>query len=1472
LTFLAFIVIFVLSEKLGTLKVTNIALEYKTNKNRGGTMKKFILAVLLIASFAFAATARGFDVRYERTKSDQIVLNFDVDKYSLVTVEKDGVTYSKIDHNGRVSTSDKGYAALPRFTATVQLKDDKNVDLKYSATDYAEYKLDYPLLPSRGVISRSQDPSTIPYEIAPESVKDEWYPVNIAENIDPFIMRDVRGTTVIVHPFQYNAEKQILRVYEKLTVTLTENNEIPSNPLVRRTNIISPEMSGMYKTLFINYNETKAMEVGEFGEILLVYTPNNGGLTALEPWIQWKEEMGYKVNLLEVANGRDLHANGDIQAAYDANPNILYVQLVGDWENLKSDFQNSVTATSGSQDPMLGCVVGTDQYIDIMVGRFSADSSTDVTTQINKAINYEKNPQIGASWYDTALGMARREGLGGGDDGEADDEHQEYIRNRLLSFNYSNVERQYDDGPSGATPYVTVEATPASISAVINSGVSIINYINHGDVDLWSVGSSYYSSDVDALTNGSKLPFIISVACLVGQTSWTGGEVFAEHWLRNPNGGSVVGMFSSISQPWIPPMCGQDYFNDILIGGYDYSSSPGSGINVSEQRTIFGSLACNATNLMLQENPSDAATKDTQEAWNIFGDVTLQVRTDTPLLIDNASTTILMGSYSTTITAGGSPVEGARVTLYKDGVNVTGTTDANGNITLNHSFTTGDNVTLTVTGYNLETEQSVEIVTGDTGGTFAYTPSSLSYGNVSLGYSGIEQFQISNSHSSEYMMGEITTISGYTVSLASKEFVESKDMKNILSYSVAPQSSKTFNLTFEPTAAGTYNGNITITSSDAANPTNYIAVSGTGVSADISVPSSLSANTAPGSSTMNNFSVSNNGEGTLDYNISINYTDTKEFKGSGGPDAYGYKWKDSDEADGPVYSWIDITGVGTPVSLADDAVSASFNLGFTFNFYGTDFTSVKICSNGFLSFTTTASSYLNTAIPATSEPYNLIALIWDDLNPSAAGNIYYYSDTANERFIVSYVGVPHYGTSDNNTVQAIIYKSGKIVYQYQSVGASTVNSATVGIQNATGTIGTQVVYDAAYLKSNLAVQFQATTEWLTLDKTSGSISGLSSDTITATYDATDLEAGIYTADLTVSSNDPDTPNVVIPVTFTVSDVPLDYPDITVSASQMDTAAEPEGTDTDSFNIGNTGTADLNYTISQEYVVAKADITVHSNDFASGLGSYTQDGVDIVWAGTGGQAVLNANAGGNPNGNAPATLTSDSFDGTQCTGLTLTFDQSFTTAGESSISVDYYDGTSWAQIYSSTSTTTASQSLTLPNISANMQIRFTGTMKNRSGDSWTVDNIVVYGPESGPGYSWLTINSSLSGTVVPAGSSTINLTCDAAGLTANTYNANITVDSDDPDEPSVVIPVVFVVSSTTPPSAPENISVVTATSSQVDLSWDAVTGATIYHIYRSTTDPYSGFALYDSTSGTTYQDTNVSAGNKYFYYITSDNAK
>lgn len=118
-----------------------------------------------------------------------------------------------------------------------------------------------------------------------------------------------------------------------------------------------------------------------------------------------------------------------------------------------------------------------------------------------------------------------------------------------------------------------------------------------------------------------------------------------------------------------------------------------------------------------------------------------------------------------------------------------------------------------------------------------------------------------------------------------------------------------------------------------------------------------------------------------------------------GPDAFGYVSVDSTEANGPAFSFVDISGTGTQVTFfdadalptqnanADDGVALDLSLtdlnqGFGFPFYGTFFTAVNMSTNGFLSFDLNGFSDSlsnNCPIQNAAEPNNLIAVLWDDL-------------------------------------------------------------------------------------------------------------------------------------------------------------------------------------------------------------------------------------------------------------------------------------------------------------------------------------------------------------------------------------------------------------------------------------------------------------------------------------------------------------
>ncbi|MBN1326423.1 MAG: T9SS type A sorting domain-containing protein [Candidatus Cloacimonetes bacterium] len=649
------------------------------------------LILILFLSSAILSASDGYTKSYHDLGNGKAELIFSIGTYSIGQVVKSGQNFSKIDFSSGITTLRKGYAELPYLNASIMLSADRDVEINVIPGESVEILLDHQLLPSRGVIYRNQDPAQIPYETDSSSIQEGFYPGDLATITEPFILRDIRGATIYVYPFQYDSSRQLLRIYREITIEITEKSDDPVNPLTKRDAIITREMAGIYNSVFINYFDTRdELTIDQFGEILVICTSRDE--LAIEPYIEWKREKGFNVEKIIVPAG--LNVKDTIQDAYDLNNEILYVLLVGDWADIQSD-----TMSGAPMDPQLGCVVGTDQYPDICIGRFSASSPDQVVIQVEKVINYEKFPEIGGNWYDKAVGIASNQGPG--DDGESDNQHNDVIwNNKLEPFTYAGYTPIYDPG-----------ANATMVANAVQAGTTLINYTGHGGLTGWST-SGFSNSNVSALSNGNKLPWIVSVACNTGE--FNSGECFGEAWLKNDNGGAIMFLGATISQPWDPPMRGQDYFADILIGGYDYDLYPGqNGINTEEQRTILGAIVYNGLVLMTTE-AGDNQDWETAKTWTYFGDPALQIRSAAPLELDLTNQTIMTGiPFTTNVSSVEGSFEGALVSLSQGDNYFSAFTDAEGNVEIAHDLSPG-NALLVVTGFNTETVyQEISVIPPD---------------------------------------------------------------------------------------------------------------------------------------------------------------------------------------------------------------------------------------------------------------------------------------------------------------------------------------------------------------------------------------------------------------------------------------------------------------------------------------------------------------------------------------------------------------------------------------------------------------------------------------------------------------------------------------------------------------------------------------------------------------------------------------
>ncbi len=282
----------------------------------------------------------------------------------------------------------------------------------------------------------------------------------------------------------------------------------------------------------------------------------------------------------------------------------------------------------------------------------------------------------------------------------------------------------------------------------------------------------------------------------------------------------------------------------------------------------------------------------------------------------------------------------------------------------------------------------------------------------------------------------------------------------------------------------------------------------------------------------------------------------EEEEWMGGSDAFGYTWMDDSLEENFQFCWIDIesTGVRIGESGDDNEEYGFFDLGFSFPFYGETFDSVRITSDGWLSFsdvypcpTDTFQWFINRPLPWLWGPYSLVAPFWDDLKLVDSSAIYFYS--GGDSAIISYVDVHHYGQADRGpyTFQTILTPDGEITFQYLHIQDS-LYTASIGIQNYNGTTGLQVSYNDSSLHDSLAIKIRP--GWVRVDSLEGCIQPGESETLNLTFDPLSYPQGIYHADLLIESWDKNhqLETKIIPLTFCI--------DTTTSVEWTD-AGKPE---------------------------------------------------------------------------------------------------------------------------------------------------------------------------------------------------------------------------------------------------------------------------------------------------------------------------
>ncbi len=482
------------------------------------------------------------------------------------------------------------------------------------------------------------------------------------------ILRDIRVAWVRFNPVSVNPVTGETFITTNVTIRLVSGSSQGENELYRTSAGMTRSYIPIYKDV-LGLQLTDAVIDGSY----LVIGPEEAVALASD-LIQWKREKGYEVHVAttETIGTTSTAVDAYIEDAFNTWTNPPeYCLLLGDEAAVPVYWVGSTAS-----DNQYG-VVGSGVDPSIHVGRLCSDTGSLNYTSW-KVWAYETDPwEPASSWFQFAVSI-----------GSTD------FQDPWMSWRYKEI--LANDGDMdvmlycNSSAYGGIPPTVANLSAEFNDGTSLISYIGHGGINEWCT-TGFNNSDVAALTNGRKLPWISSIACF---NSKFGGSTtcFGEAWLNSGSisdpKGAIGFMGASVGSPVGPT----DSLALYQFRGY------------FQEEIYHMGAAFDYGKIKAYENTGHSGNSDMHL---IFGEPEHDIFSTTGPLVHIAADYpghVEVGSFTVNVsTATDAAVEGAMVGLCQGEVTLgSGYTDASGAVTINvEDVPTSEDVTVTVTAHNL---------------------------------------------------------------------------------------------------------------------------------------------------------------------------------------------------------------------------------------------------------------------------------------------------------------------------------------------------------------------------------------------------------------------------------------------------------------------------------------------------------------------------------------------------------------------------------------------------------------------------------------------------------------------------------------------------------------------------------------------------------------------------------------------------
>ena len=692
----------------------------------------FLLSSLSIVSVTLGredTTLTGYTVTVLRTDLLGIDFSLSIEDFSNDVVEANGKTYDKLQLKNCGYTADYGKAELPTISFYVAVPQGAEITLNYETTDYVVLQ-DYDIYPSQ-----PPKPETDGY-IDPPFTKNEsfyatndYYPLSVVEVGPIMAMRGCRIVMVSVFPFTYNPTTKVVKFYHDISISIDFVGGIGEFIPERLRSIYFQPLFDAY---LINANSVERPQLhnphesrgilsqGDRADLLIVVYDDF--YDEILPLAEWRHLTGIET---KVVNWSDIGTTAEDLRDYmnDAYNNWelppSFLLIVGDADHVPVNYlyTHSYHGTPTGTDHWYVTFGDDDYFPEIHEGRISVDNEAELTTVVNKILDYSKTPYMESNWFNNVLLAACEES------GRYFVWGSETVYDFLNPLGY-NVIRQYEYGnPPGSTQGV-IDA--------IDNGVIIANHRDHGssanDPSMTETGWSHPQFNTDHILNdidnGEMYPIMFSLNCesgwFDGETDTNSGnyESIGEVGLRVANKGFVaVVAHTRVSYSGYNDEIGRGHY-DAMFSDFDPEYPNDNSTNPYTTEVFKMSQIMNYAKFWMYDKyvapggcspypwtPNEEISRTTFEMLHVHGDPTMEVWTAFPqnLTVDHPE----MVQYGSSmvevyVESDGNPIEGALVCICQEngGAYAKNLTDFSGITQLDINVESSDNITITVTAHN----------------------------------------------------------------------------------------------------------------------------------------------------------------------------------------------------------------------------------------------------------------------------------------------------------------------------------------------------------------------------------------------------------------------------------------------------------------------------------------------------------------------------------------------------------------------------------------------------------------------------------------------------------------------------------------------------------------------------------------------------------------------------------------------------